>query len=69
MLLSAEELILRTVLLERLLRVLGLQRDQASQKLLLITHGRTDAGAEAPIHWPPDAKSQFIRKTSDSGKD
>ena len=57
MLLSAEELILRTVLLERLLRVLGLQRDQASQKLLLITHGRTDAGAEAPIHWPPDAKS------------
>ena len=24
--------------------------------------GRTDAEAEAPILWPPDAKSQFIGK-------
>ena len=24
--------------------------------------GRTDAGAEAPIHWPPDVKSRFIGK-------
>ena len=29
--------------------------------------GRT--GAEAPMHWPPDAKSQFIRKDPDAGKD
>ena len=29
--------------------------------------GRTDA--EAPILWPPDAKSQFIRKDPDAGKD
>ena len=29
--------------------------------------GRTDA--EAPILWPPDAKSQFIGKYSDAGKD
>ena len=29
--------------------------------------GRTDA--EAPIYWPPDAKSQFIRKDPDAGKD
>ena len=31
--------------------------------------GRTDAEAEASILWPPDAKSQFIRKDSDTGKD
>ena len=29
--------------------------------------GRTDA--EAPIPWPPDAKSQLIGKDSDAGKD
>ena len=29
--------------------------------------GRTDA--EAPVLWPPDAKSQPIRKDSDAGKD
>ena len=29
--------------------------------------GRTDA--EAPIYWPRDAKSQFIRKDRDAGKD
>ena len=29
--------------------------------------GRTDA--EAPILWPPDVKSQLIRKVPDSGKD
>ena len=32
--------------------------------------GRTDAEAEeAPIPWPPDAKSQLIRKDPDAGKD
>ena len=31
--------------------------------------GRTDAKAEAPILWPPDAKSQLIRKNPDTGKD
>ena len=25
--------------------------------------------AEAPILWPPDSKSQFIRKDPDAGKD
>ena len=29
----------------------------------------TDAGAEAPMLWPPDAKSQLIRKDPDAGKD
>ena len=31
--------------------------------------GRTDAKAEAPILWPPDANSQHIGKDHDSGKD
>ena len=31
--------------------------------------GRTDAEAEAPILWPPDAKSWLIRKDPDAGKD
>ena len=28
--------------------------------------GRTDAETEAPILWPPDAKSQFIGKDPDA---
>ena len=31
--------------------------------------GRTDAEAEAPMLWPPEAKSQLIRKDSDAGKE
>ena len=31
--------------------------------------GRTDAEAEVPILWPPDAKSRLIGKDSDAGKD
>ena len=31
--------------------------------------GRTEAEAEAPILWPPDVKSWFIGKDSDTGKD
>ena len=31
--------------------------------------GRTDAEAETPILWPPDAKSQLIRKDPEAGKD
>ena len=30
---------------------------------------RIDAEAEAPVLWPPDAKSWFIRKDPDAGKD
>ena len=30
--------------------------------------GRTDAEAEAPIIWPPDAKSRLIGKDPDAGK-
>ena len=31
--------------------------------------GRTDAEAEAPILWPPDAKSQLIGKDPDAEKE
>ena len=38
-------------------------------KSIQIFIGRTDAEAEAPILWPPDAKSQLIGKEPDAGKD
>ena len=31
--------------------------------------GRTDAEAETPVLWPPDAKSQLTGKDPDAGKD
>ena len=31
--------------------------------------GRTDAEAEAPVLWPPDAKNWLSRKDPDAGKD
>ena len=31
--------------------------------------GRTDAEAETPVLWPPDAKNQFIGKDPNAGKD
>ena len=31
--------------------------------------GRTDAEAEVPILWPPDAKNRLIGKDPDAGKD
>ena len=31
--------------------------------------GRTDAEAEAPILWPPDAKNWLVGKDPDAGKD
>ena len=31
--------------------------------------GRTDAEAEAPIHWPPDVKSWLIWEDPDAGED
>ena len=34
-----------------------------------ISIGRTDAKAETPILWPPDAKNWLIRKDADAGKD
>ena len=31
--------------------------------------GRTDAKAETPVLWPPDAKNNLIGKDPDAGKD
>ena len=40
---------------------------KGNQSLIFI--GRTDAEAESPILWPPDAMSWFIGKDPDAGKD
>ena len=56
----------------RLLRVPWTAR-RSNQSILKdqswIFIGRTDAEAEAPVVWPCDAKSQFIRKDPDAWKD
>ena len=54
------------------LESLGLQGDPAvypkgNQSWIFI--GRTDAEAETPILWPPDAKSWLFWKDPDAGKD
>ena len=38
-----------------------------NQSIIFI--GRTDAEAETPVLWPPDAKNWLIRKDPDAGKD
>ena len=51
---------------------LGLQGDQISyfyRNQPWVFTGRTDAKAEAPVLWTPDAKSQLIGKYPDAGKD
>ena len=50
---------------------LGLQGDPISPKgdQSWVFIGRTDAEAETPILWPPDAKSCLIGKDPDAGKD
>ena len=40
---------------------------KGNQSLIFI--GRTDAEAEAPILWPPDAKNWLIWKDPDAGKE
>ena len=39
------------------------------QFLIEIIIGRTDAEAEAPVVWPPNAKNQLIGKDPDAGED
>ena len=51
----------------RLLRQQGDQISQSQRKSTLIIHWRIDT--EAPILWPPGAKSQLIRKDPEAGKD
>ena len=44
----------------------GKQHPKGNQSWIVIV--RTDVEAEAPILWPPDAKSWFIWKDPDAGK-
>ena len=46
-----------------------IQPVQPKENQSWIFTGRTDAEAEAPILWPPDAKSWLIWKDPDAGKD
>ena len=51
---------------------LGLKGDQISwlqKKSALNIHWNIDAEAEAPVLWPPDAKSWLTGKDPDAGKD
>ena len=50
----------------RLLRVSWIAR---SSNQSILKELRTDAEAEAPIFWPPDAKSQLIGKDPGAGRD
>ena len=45
------------------------QKKTEKMGLYSITHRKTDAEAEAPILWLPDAKSWLIGKDFDAGKD
>ena len=71
--LSAKELMLWTVVLEKTLKSpLDCKKIQpvhpkGNQYWMFI--GRTDVEAETPILWPPDAKSWLIWKDPDAGKD
>ena len=62
-----------TVLLEKILEsplnCKEIQPVNSKENQSWIFIGRTDAEAEAPILWPPDAKSLFIGKDPDAGKD
>ena len=71
--LSTWELMLWTVVLEKTLespldcKEIQPVHPKGDQSWVFI--GRTDAEAETPILWPPDAKSWLIWKDPDAGKD
>ena len=71
--LSAEELMLWTVVLEKTLespldcKEIQPVYPKGDQSWVFI--GRTDVEAETPILWPPDVKSWLIGKDPDAGKD
>ena len=54
---------------KRLLRVPRTARRSNQLILKKISPGRTDAKAETPMLWPPDAKNWLIWKDPDAGKD
>ena len=69
---AAKNWCFQTVVLEKTQESLGCQEikpvnPKGNQPWIFI--GMTDSETEAPILGPPDAKSQFIRKDPDAGKD
>ena len=58
---------LSKIIFEREMRVGILYHPKGNQPWIFIV--KTDAEAEAPILWPPDAKSWLIGKDPDAGKD
>ena len=71
--LSAEELMLWTVVLEKTLEspldCKEIQQVHSKGDGSWVFIGRTDAKAETPILWPPHAKSWLIGIDSDAGRD
>ena len=71
--LSAEELSLWTVVLEKTLEspldCKEIQPVHSKGDLSWVFFGRNDARAETPVLWPPHAKSWLIGKDSDAGRD
>ena len=71
--LNTEELMVWTVVLERTLespldcKKIQPVHPEGNQSWIFIR--RTDAEAETPIFWPPDAKDWLIGKDPDAGKD
>ena len=71
--LSAKELMLLTVVLEKTLespldcKEIKSVTPKGNQPWIFT--GKTDAEAEAPVLWPPDEKNWLIGKDSDAGKD
>ena len=59
----------QTVVLEKTLESPLDNKEMKPENHSLIFIGRTDAEAEALLFRPPDAKSQFIGKDPDAGKD
>ena len=55
--------------LESPLDIEGIKPVNPKENQPWIFTGRTDAKADAPILWPPDAMSQLTGKVPDSGKD
>ena len=70
---EAEHWYFWTVVLENSLespldcKVIKLVNPKGNQSWISV--GRTNAKTEAPVLWLPDAKSRFIRKDPDAGKD
>ena len=71
--LSAEELMLWTLMLENTLEspldCKEIQPVHPKRGLSWVFFGRTDGKAETSILWPPHAKSWLIGKDSDAGRD